>query len=395
MKNNLNTIIKKELSRFFMDKKLLLTTAILPGLMIYIIYTLMGGMFSSILQTDENYVYKIKAVHSSENTENFFSQAGLSFTEIGANELDDAKQDITDGRLDLCIVFPESFDTAVSAYDIADGTPAPEIQLFYNSGETASLESFQAANALFDAYENSMINKFDVNTSEAVYDLANGTDLMSRIMTSIVPMLFLTLLFSGCCSIAPDFIAGEKERGTIATLLVTPMKRSSLALGKIISMSVMTLLSGISSFLGVALSFPKLANMGDDTNIFDFSALGIPEYAVLLLLVLSVVLVLISLLSVVSAQATTVKESSTAIGPLNIVVMIIGIAGGYMGATDANVLTSLVPIYNFAKCMSAMLCGTVDMANIIVAILSNLVYTALCTWLLTKMFNSEKIMFPN
>ncbi len=395
MKNNLNTIIKKELSRFFMDKKLLLTTAILPGLMIYIIYTLMGGMFSSILQTDENYVYKIKAVHSSENTENFFSQAGLSFTEIGANELDDAKQDITDGRLDLCIVFPESFDTAVSAYDIADGTPAPEIQLYYNSGETASLESFQTANALFDAYENSMINKFDVNTSEAVYDLANGTDLMSRIMTSIVPMLFLTLLFSGCCSIAPDFIAGEKERGTIATLLVTPMKRSSLALGKIISMSVMTLLSGISSFLGVALSFPKLANMGDDTNIFDFSALGIPEYAVLLLLVLSVVLVLISLLSVVSAQATTVKESSTAIGPLNIVVMIIGIAGGYMGATDANVLTSLVPIYNFAKCMSAMLCGTVDMANIIVAILSNLVYTALCTWLLTKMFNSEKIMFPN
>lgn len=395
MKSNLNTIIKKELSRFFMDKKLLLTTAILPGLMIYIIYTLMGGMFSSILQTDENYVYKIKAVHSSENTENFFSQAGLSFTEIGANELDDAKQDITDGRLDLCIVFPESFDTAVSAYDIADGTPAPEIQLYYNSGETASLESFQTANALFDAYENSMINKFDVNTSEAVYDLANGTDLMSRIMTSIVPMLFLTLLFSGCCSIAPDFIAGEKERGTIATLLVTPMKRSSLALGKIISMSVMTLLSGISSFLGVALSFPKLANMGDDTNIFDFSALGIPEYAVLLLLVLSVVLVLISLLSVVSAQATTVKESSTAIGPLNIVVMIIGIAGGYMGATDANVLTSLVPIYNFAKCMSAMLCGTVDMANIIVAILSNLVYTALCTWLLTKMFNSEKIMFPN
>ena len=283
----------------------------------------------------------------------------------------------------------------MSAYDIADGTPAPEIQLYYNSGETASLESFQTANALFDAYENSMINKFDVNTSEAVYDLANGTDLMSRIMTSIVPMLFLTLLFSGCCSIAPDFIAGEKERGTIATLLVTPMKRSSLALGKIISMSVMTLLSGISSFLGVALSFPKLANMGDDTNIFDFSALGIPEYAVLLLLVLSVVLVLISLLSVVSAQATTVKESSTAIGPLNIVVMIIGIAGGYMGATDANVLTSLVPIYNFAKCMSAMLCGTVDMANIIVAILSNLVYTALCTWLLTKMFNSEKIMFPN
>lgn len=395
MKSNLSTIIRKELSRFFMDRKLLVTTAILPGLMIYIIYTLMGGMFSKLLTTDENYVYKIQTVRSSENTEAFFSQAGLSFTEIGADELDGAKQAVTEGRLDLCIVFPENFDATVSAYDIADGTPAPEIQLFYNSGETASLESFQTANALLDAYENSMINKFDVNTSEAVYDLADGTDLMSRVMTAIVPMLFLTLLFSGCCSIAPDFIAGEKERGTIATLLVTPMKRSSLALGKIISMSIMTLLSGISSFLGVALSFPKLAGMGDDTNMFDFSGLGIPEYAILLLLVLSVVLVLIALVSVVSAQAKTVKESATAIGPLNIVIMVIGIAGGYMGATDTNVLTALVPVYNFAKCMSAILCGTFDMANIAVSILSNLVYTALCTWVLTRMFNSEKIMFPD
>ena len=181
----------------------------------------------------------------------------------------------------------------------------------------------------------------------------------------------------------------------MATLLVTPMKRSSLALGKIISMSVMTLLSGISSFLGVALSLPKLANMGEDTSFFDFSGLGVPEYGLLLLLVLSVVLVLISLLSLVSAQAKTVKESATAIGPLNIVVMVIGIAGGYMGVQDMNLATSLVPIYNFAKSMSAILCGQINVANIAVTIVSNLVYTAICTWLLTKMFDNEKVMFSN
>lgn len=395
MKSNLSTIIKKELARFFTDRKLLLTTVILPGLMIYIIYTLMGGMFSSLFSTEDDYIYKVSAVNMSANVEAVFSQAEIPLTTIDASELDDAKEAVTGGNLDLCIVFPENFDAAVSAYDITDGTAAPEIRMYYNSGETASLESFQVAGALLEAYENSMINKFDINVSAETYDLADGTDLMSRVMTAIVPMLFLTLLFSGCCSIAPDFIAGEKERGTIATLLVTPMKRSSLALGKIVSMSIMTLLSGISSFLGIALSLPKLANMGDDVSFFDLSGLGMPEYALLLALVLSVVLVLTSVLSLVSAQAKTVKESGTAIGPLNIIIMVIGIAGGYMGVTDTNALTCLVPVYNFAKCMSAILCGQINMVNIVVTIASNLVYTAICTWVLTKMFGSEKVMFPN
>lgn len=395
MKSNLSTIMKKELSRFFTDRKLLVTTVIMPGLMIYIIYTLMGGMFSNLLSTEDDYIYKVNAVNMPAAIEQFFENADMPCSSIGPEELDSSRDAITEGKLDLCIIFPEDFEAAVDSYDVASGTAAPEIQLYYNSGETASLESFQTAGGLLDAYENSMINKFDINVSENQYDLADGTDLMSRLMTAIVPMLFLTLLFSGCCSIAPDFIAGEKERGTIATLLVTPMKRSSLALGKIISMSVMTLLSGISSFLGVALSLPKLTSMGEDTAFFDFSGLGVPEYALLLLLMLSVVLVLTSILSLVSAQAKTVKESSTAIGPLNIVVMVIGIAGGYLGVTDTNMLTSLVPIYNFAKCMSSILCGQISIANITVTILSNLVYTALCTLLLTKMFDSEKIMFPN
>lgn len=395
MKSNLATIIKKELSRFFMDRKLLLTTVIMPGLMIYIIYSLMGTMFTNLLTTEEDYVYKIETVNMPASIDAFFTQSEVPYNEISTDKLEDAKTAITEGELDLCIVFPEDFDSSVSAYEVTSGAAAPEIQMFYNSGETASLEAYQGISSMLDMYENSMINKFDINLSDNEYDLADGTDLMSRLMTALIPMLFLTLLFSGCCSIAPDFIAGEKERGTIATLLVTPMKRSSLALGKIISMSVMTLLSGISSFLGVALSLPKLANMGEDTSFFDFSGLGVPEYGLLLLLVLSVVLVLISLLSLVSAQAKTVKESATAIGPLNIVVMVIGIAGGYMGVQDMNLATSLVPIYNFAKSMSAILCGQINVANIAVTIVSNLVYTAICTWLLTKMFDNEKVMFSN
>ncbi len=393
MKSNLATIIKKELSRFFMDKKLLLNTVLVPGLMIYIIYTLMGGVFSSLLTTDDSYVYKISAAGMPESIKAVLKESDIPYKEISADDVMAKKDKITDGSEDLCIVFPDNFDSVVESYDSQSGTAAPEIQIYYNSGETASFECYQAITSMLDAYENSMINKFDINSSDNTFDLADGSDLMSRMMLGLIPMLFLTLLYSGCCAIAPDFIAGEKERGTVATLLVTPMKRSSLAFGKIISMSIMTLLSGISSFLGVMLSLPKLANMEGGNSMFDFSGLGAREYILLLLLVISVVLVLISVLSLLSAQAKTVKEASTAMGPLNIIIMIVGIAGGYMAAVDTGIATSFIPLYNFAKNMTCIFAGNVDALAIIITIISNFVYTAIATWILTRIFNSEKLMF--
>ena len=395
MKSNFMTIVKKELSRFFLDRKLLLSTAILPGVMIYIIYTLMGNVFSGILTTEEDYVYSIEAVNMPSSVASLLQASELEYTDITADKVEDAKSALTAGELDLCVVFPENFDEQVSAYDVTTGVAAPEISMYYNSGETASLEAQQVIASVLDAYENSMSNKFNVNSTEGDYDCADGTDLMSRLMTAMIPMLFLTLLFSGCCAIAPDFIAGEKERGTIATLLVTPMKRSSLALGKIISMSIMSLLSGISSFLGVSLSLPKLANMGEGESMFDFSGLGMYDYALLLALILSVVLILIALLSLISAQAKNVKESATIIGPLNIIVMVIGIAGGYMGTVDPGIATCFIPVYNFSKCMCTILCGSVDIVNVLVTIVVNIAYTAICTWILAKMFDNEKVMFSN
>ena len=91
-----------------------------------------------------------------------------------------------------------------------------------------------------DTYESALANKFDVNPGEEVYDMATEEDLSAQVFSMMVPMLLMIFLFSGCMAVAPESIAGEKERGTIATLLVTPVKRSHLAVGKIISLSVIT-----------------------------------------------------------------------------------------------------------------------------------------------------------
>ena len=74
-----------------------------------------------------------------------------------------------------------------------------------------------------------MANKFDINAGEEAYDCATKEDVVGQIFSMMLPMLMMIFLFSGCMAVAPESIAGEKERGTNATLLVTPMKRSSLA----------------------------------------------------------------------------------------------------------------------------------------------------------------------
>src|SRR5699024_3354620 len=110
---------------------------------------------------------------------------------------------------------------------------------------------------VLDLYEQQISNAFNVNAGDG-YDLASATSLTTEILSAVVPMVLLVLLFSGCMAGAPESIAGEKERGTLATMLVTPVKRSHIAVGKIISLSCISLLSGISSFLGLILSLPNL-----------------------------------------------------------------------------------------------------------------------------------------
>ena len=104
-----------------------------------------------------------------------------------------------------------------------------------------------------------------------------------------LPMLLMIFLFSGCLSVAPESIAGEKERGTIATLLVTPVKRSSIALGKILALSIIALLSGASSAVGTILALPKLmgpagALSGDVYGPGDYLALAVVIGAVVLVI---------------------------------------------------------------------------------------------------------------
>ncbi|MFP3154553.1 ABC transporter permease [Lachnospiraceae bacterium ZAX-1] len=393
MKNNIATIMKKEFSRFFKDRRMVFTTIIMPGLMIYVIYTFMGQGLTSMFAPDQAYVPTIYVQNSPQMVDDLASlgiQANVE--KIEAKSVDGLKNDLQEGKenCDLIMIFPEDFDDAVAAYDVASGAKAPEISLYYNSTEPESINIYSIIDAFLAQYETAMANKFDVNSGEAAYDLATEEDTTAQVFSMMIPMLMMVFLFSGCMAIAPESIAGEKERGTIATLLVTPMKRGQLALGKIISLSVIAILSGCSSFIGTMLSMPSI--MGDveglDAGIYQMS-----DYALLLAVILSTVLVIISLLSIISAYAKTVKEATTWATPLMLVVMLIGVTSMMDTLSTKGTAWYFIPLYNSVRCMGGIFSRSYMMTNILVTVIANICYTAICAGILTKMFSSEKVMF--
>lgn len=391
MRNNIMTIIKKELKRFFGDKRLLFTTVLMPGLLIYLVYTLMGDGMMNQFTTAEDYKAVVQVTNLPKGFEEPLEKEGFVLDEVSAEEQKQAKERVEKQELDLYVAFPEQFEQQVQEYDAqkSEGA-APNVEIFYNSARVESQGAYQALAAFLDSYEASMANKLDINNSDTQYDLASEEDTTGRFLSMILPVLLMTFLYSGSVAVAPESIAGEKERGTIATLLVTPMKRSHLALGKIISLSFIALLSGCSSFIGIMLSMPKMMAATGSVNTAVYQ---VKDYVMLLLVVLSTVLLMVAAISIISALSKSVKEAGTAVAPLMILIMVVSISTFVSSEAVKSTVFYLIPFYNSAQVFGGIFSFTVLQTNVIVTVLANLVYSLLLAGVLTKLFDSEKIMY--
>lgn len=395
MKSNTWTIIKKEFARFFGDRQLLFTSVIMPGLLIYIMYSLIGnGMTKMATEgADELVIVRV------ENLPESVAPMLETMPSVAVLQQPVSQEDIKNlESKDLNEVlarFPEGFDELIANYSTESGELAPNVEIYYNSANNASSRVYHILEASLSAYEDRLSNRFDINradTAEERFDMASSDDVLGSILSKLIPMLILMMLFSGVMAIAPSAIAGEKERGTIATLLVTPMRRNELALGKVVSLSGMALLSGISSFIGIVLSLPKMIQADAAGIELGLNYTG-ADYAVLLLTILATVLIMASVVSVLSALAKDVKNAGTMIVPFMLVVMFCGLTPMFQSGVPENLMAYLLPFYNSIQVMTATFAHEMKWMPVIVMLAANIVYTGIAVWVLTKMFNSEKVMF--
>ncbi len=390
MKSGILTIMKKELARFFGDKRTV-AGVLLPGVMIYVLYSFMGTAMGSVFGVEEDYVPSIQTVRLPQSIAALADSAGMALTEGEEAGLPAAMDQVAGQELDLLAVFPEDFDQAVADYSVASGEPAPHVEVYYSSVSTASQSAYMAFTGLLDSYESLLANKFDVNAREGVYDLATAEESTGALFAMLMPMLLMMFLYSGCSAVAPESIAGEKERGTIATMLVTPIRRSDIAVGKILALAVITVLSGASSALGTILSLPNL--MGGAAGEMNANIYGVRDYLLLAAVILSTVLLLVTLVALLSAFAKTVKEAQTYAVPLMILVMVLGITGMFGGGASQNLAVYAIPLYNSVQCIVGIFSFSLLGQAVALTAAVNGAATLLGVFVLTRMFNSEGIIF--
>ena len=392
MKNNTLTIIRKEFARFFGDRQLLFTTVIMPGLLIYFVYSLMGVGINKMVTEGQNEIVNLTVENMPASMAPVINSidSALVVTEQPFGQDDIAQLEDKDINAVL-LRFPEGFDSLMSAP--ADPTALPNVEIYYNSTNNASSRVYMIISTMLGNYG----RPYTINvpqTEEQRFDQATDDSIGAMIWSKLLPMLIIMMLFSGVMAIAPSSIAGEKERGTIATLLVTPMRRNELALGKIVSLSSIALLSGISSFIGIALSLPKMVSVGDGV---DLSEMGFnyttSDYLVLLLVIFASVLIMASAVSLLSALAKDVKNAGTMVTPFMLVMMLAGLLPMFQNGAPTNLTVYLIPFYNSIEVMTAVFAHEMTWMPVIVTVASNVVYTGIAVWGLTRLFNSEKVMF--
>lgn len=399
--NNVITIFKKEFYRVMSDRRLIFTTLLLPGLAIYLMYSLMGNAITGVEEDVSSHEMIVYTEHMPDEfkyvIDTNFSDYKIEFHDVSEMPFGNIQDEIKEGNIDLMLLFDEDFVDQINNYETTD--VLPNIEQHYNASERYSQQALSNFNMFLGSYVQSKGierygNQFFVvainqNSGGVPTSYEYENKGIGQGLAMLLPMLIIMFLFSGAMSIGPDSIAGEKERGTIATLLITPVKRSEIAIGKVLSLSVISLFSATSSFVGIMLSLDKL--IGNNTSSFDIYSLS--DFLMLFVVIFSTVLVIVGIISVVSGYAKTIKEAGMLILPFYFISIIVGISTMFSGEATESLVMYMIPIYNSVNMIISILTFEVSMTTFFVTIASNLVYVTVFIFVLNRLFQSEKIMF--
>ncbi len=385
------TVFLKELKRFFTDTRMLFAL-FFPGILIFILYSFMGNFFAGVTTkmatvTDSTYVvaYSDNCGAETPTVVSYF-EAYVGSVEpsnrvekhaYNISELSEAKQMILDGRYDVVIAFSENFENEVKT------SKNNHIDLYYDGASKKSTAAYNViASAVASAYNNYVVNLSE--DDRLIPPNITGSDFLgAQIIAFIVPMITTSLLFSTVISIAPDAVAGEKERGTMASMLLTPVKRRDIALGKAFALMTTAVASGLVSFVGIVTSIP---------NLLKTTSLSIPiwGYVLVAFLVVTTLALFVGIGLLVSTLAKSTKEANSYLGPLTVVFLAISIVPAVVNTTSIGF--AFVPFLNIVSCMSTLLSGQVPIAYFLVTIGVSAFITAGIIFAVAKLFDSERVM---
>ena len=380
MRNNLWNILKKELRELFRDKKSLAMMLIIP-IFIPLLVIGMSALFESQVSKDVSEYNKIGFAYEMTDVEKSIAEEMDIEILNGIDE--ELKQKYDEGEIDLYI------------------TKQDNKYIINTDGSDNSTFASSLMETYFNTYkqylQQSYLQENNINPDEVLNIITVEENMIEQdnyFANYIKNYAFLFIMMAITVSAtypATDTTAGERERGTLETLLTFPIKSRDIIVGKFLGVTVSSIITGLISLALAIISLMLTKNMFSIYEGMDvmYSPITI-LFAVIVIIAYS--FFISGLCIAIASTSKTFKEAQSALTPLTFISFFPGMIAFMMGITTTPIL-SIVPFLNFTLIFTDINNGTINLLNIGLMAISTIIYISLVFAHIIKQYKSEKVLF--
>jgi sodium transport system permease protein len=378
--NKIFLTIKKELRAIIRDKKSFVQILAMPFIIPFMVF-LMGFLYD-FMMNEEQFKYTIGTNYElNSNEEGIVSELGLDVIVYKSKEeMDKAYED---GEIVAYINLENNMYFISSNLNDADSATAGS----YIEAYLSSYNNFLAENYLMseDIEPSDVFNIINYQ----IVELEGDNFLVEMISDMALPYVIVVIvLVAATCT--TDLTAGEKERGTLETLLTFPVKSSEIVMGKFLGITSMSFFSGVFSFV------LALASLGISTHLFDcfegyaFS-IGIDKVIMAVVIICAVSLIVSGLSIAIGSKAKSFKEAQSALQPIQFLGMIPLFLP--MFEVENSLIISMIPLVGQGMLLNELFSMGVNYIYVIASFISSIIFIVLVISIISKQYKSEKVLF--
>ena len=380
MKNNLWNILKKELRELFRDKKSLAMMLVIP-IFIPLLVIGMSALFESQVSKDVSEYNKIGFAYEMTEEEKSIAEE-MNIEIINGNE-EELKEKHDNGEINLYITKQDS-KYIINTDGSDNSTFASSLmETYFNTYKQYLQQSYLQENNM---NPNEVLNIITVEENVLEQDNYFADYIKNYAFLFIMMAITVSATYP-----ATDTTAGERERGTLETLLTFPIKSRDIIVGKFLGVTVSSIITGLISLALAIISLMITKNMFSIYEGMDvmYSPITI-LFAVIVIIAYS--FFISGLCIAIASTSKTFKEAQSALTPLTFISFFPGMIAFMMGITTTSIL-SIVPFLNFTLIFTDINNGTIDLLNIGLMAISTIIYISLVFAHIIKQYKSEKVLF--
>ena len=397
------TLLVKEIVHLFRDTKTIVQTVVVPTFITPLLIGAVIWYISSIAVDEGKKTYDV-AVYDQANTELTIKlQESDRLNIVLMDSIDQVIDGVTNDSSEIGISFGSNFTSQL------ENNLSGEITIY-----SKNLDNFSQAqgivNDVIDDYDDQIRNERlnNLNVDENFInpitvldeDLTTNEEFAGSIIGGLLAFLFIVYIMSGSMYPAIDLGAGEKERGTMETLISTNISSVDIIIGKMFSVTSSAVLTAIFSLLGFAVPLIVIFLFYGDSipeNAFEIISAIVNPVAIIAMFGLLIPLSIFmgAFMLAVSIYSKNPKEASLLLGNAVIIFFIPAYVPLINPGIELDLVGSLIPCYSFALHTNALIAGNTDWFLYGATLISNIIYCSIAIYVTYIMFDDEKIIFRN